>query len=215
MSLDMTLFLVKMTENSVKIDMAKIIDKEEKKAEILNAAIKVLGEKGIAGTKIQDIAEAAGIAKGTVYLYFKNKDEILHSILQLHISSKGSETMQLHQSDEAPENVFRKILAGFVSSMNSTNYPPGLHLEILANMVRNKDNKELKKSLTVFRDMLSDILSKIDRKNSSPSKYKALSSGLISMIHGAIILWSVDEKQFPFEGIMEEMTELLLRDLKT
>src|SRR5881396_1729979 len=56
---------------------AVITDKREA---ILRAAIKVFARKGFFNSKVADIAAAASIADGTVYLYFKSKDEILHSI---------------------------------------------------------------------------------------------------------------------------------------
>ena len=56
---------------------AVITDKREA---ILRAAIKVFAGKGYFNSEVADIAASAGIADGTVYLYFKSKDEILHSI---------------------------------------------------------------------------------------------------------------------------------------
>jgi TetR/AcrR family transcriptional regulator, fatty acid metabolism regulator protein len=52
----------------------------DKREAILRAAIKVFANKGYFNSKVADIAGQAGIADGTVYLYFKSKDEILHSI---------------------------------------------------------------------------------------------------------------------------------------
>ena len=52
----------------------------DKRQAILRAAIKVFAGKGYFNSKVSDIAGEAGIADGTVYLYFKSKDEILHSI---------------------------------------------------------------------------------------------------------------------------------------
>jgi TetR/AcrR family fatty acid metabolism transcriptional regulator len=52
----------------------------DKRSAILNAAIRVFADKGFFNSKVADIASAAGIADGTVYLYFKGKDEILHSV---------------------------------------------------------------------------------------------------------------------------------------
>ena len=57
--------------------MPKVVDKQEKRARILQAAVRVFAEKGISGTKILDIAEAADIGKGTVYEYFHSKEEII------------------------------------------------------------------------------------------------------------------------------------------
>jgi TetR/AcrR family fatty acid metabolism transcriptional regulator len=56
---------------------AAVTDKREA---ILRAAIKVFAGRGYFNSKVADIAGKAGIADGTVYLYFKSKDEILHSI---------------------------------------------------------------------------------------------------------------------------------------
>jgi TetR/AcrR family fatty acid metabolism transcriptional regulator len=52
----------------------------DKREAILRAGVKVFAEKGYFNSKVADIARAAGIADGTVYLYFKSKEEILHSI---------------------------------------------------------------------------------------------------------------------------------------
>ena len=52
----------------------------DKREAILLAATKVFAGKGYFNSKVADIAAEAGIADGTVYLYFKSKDEILHSI---------------------------------------------------------------------------------------------------------------------------------------
>ena len=60
--------------------MARIIDKEEKRLEIARASINLFSTKGIAQTSMDEIAKSAGVAKGTVYLYFKNKEEIIFAI---------------------------------------------------------------------------------------------------------------------------------------
>ncbi len=52
----------------------------DKREAILRAAITIFARNGYFNSKVSDIAGEAGIADGTVYLYFKSKDEILHSI---------------------------------------------------------------------------------------------------------------------------------------
>src|ERR1043166_189835 len=52
----------------------------EKREAILRAAITVFAHNGYFNAKVADIAREAGVADGTVYLYFKSKEEILHSI---------------------------------------------------------------------------------------------------------------------------------------
>lgn len=55
---------------------------EFRSAEILDAALSLFVEKGFRATKIADIANEAGVAKGTVYLYFKNKEDIFISMVR-------------------------------------------------------------------------------------------------------------------------------------
>lgn len=65
--------------------MARIIDKEEKKCAIAKASIDLFCEKGIQQTSIDEIAKSAEVAKGTIYLYFKNKEEIVFAIWDMLI----------------------------------------------------------------------------------------------------------------------------------
>src|SRR5256885_16440065 len=52
----------------------------DKREAILRAAIRVFAHNGYFNSKVADIAREAGVADGTVYLYFKSKEEILHSV---------------------------------------------------------------------------------------------------------------------------------------
>ncbi len=57
--------------------------KDEKKHQrILKAAIKVFAEKGFYNSRVSEIAKEANVADGTIYLYFKNKDDILISLFE-------------------------------------------------------------------------------------------------------------------------------------
>ena len=69
-----------MTVSHLRKKMARIIDKEEKRCDIARASIDLFCDKGISQTTIDEIARSAGVAKGTVYLYFKNKEEIVFAI---------------------------------------------------------------------------------------------------------------------------------------
>ena len=54
----------------------------DKRERILKAAIKVFAKNGFYATRVSEIAKAAGVADGTIYLYFKNKDDVLITIFQ-------------------------------------------------------------------------------------------------------------------------------------
>ncbi len=61
-----------------------------RRQEILAAAIKVFGKKGFAATCVEDVAAAAHIAKGTLYLYFKSKEDIYATAVHLAVAQLQS-----------------------------------------------------------------------------------------------------------------------------
>lgn len=54
----------------------------DKRDRILKAAVKVFAKNGFYATRVSEIAKAAGVADGTIYLYFKNKDDVLITIFE-------------------------------------------------------------------------------------------------------------------------------------
>src|SRR6266853_3156193 len=54
--------------------------RNDKRARILDAAVKVFAERGYFSSTVAEIARAAGVADGTIYLYFKSKDDLLLSV---------------------------------------------------------------------------------------------------------------------------------------
>jgi AcrR family transcriptional regulator len=55
---------------------------EHRPQQIIEAAAEVFGECGLAKTRLQDIADRAGVSKGTIYLYFPNKEELFREMVR-------------------------------------------------------------------------------------------------------------------------------------
>lgn len=81
----------------------------DKREAILRAAIKVFAGKGYFNSKVADIAKEAGVADGTVYLYFKSKDDILRSFFDRAMSDFISEGKRELAEIESPEDKLRRI----------------------------------------------------------------------------------------------------------
>ena len=60
-------------------------DPEARPLQILDAAFKEFGERGLAGARLDDIAKRAGVAKGTIYLYFPNKEALFREMVRVTI----------------------------------------------------------------------------------------------------------------------------------
>ena len=60
----------------------------ERPGQILQAALAVFGERGLSASRLEDIAKRAGLSKGTIYLYFPNKEELFREMVRHTVVSQ-------------------------------------------------------------------------------------------------------------------------------
>jgi TetR/AcrR family fatty acid metabolism transcriptional regulator len=91
---------------SLNADRPVVADKREA---ILRAAIVVFAHNGYFNAKVADIAREAGVADGTVYLYFKSKEEILHSIFDRSMEEAIADGQKRLEGISDPREKLRRI----------------------------------------------------------------------------------------------------------
>lgn len=91
-----------------------MVDKERK---ILEAAIKLFAEKGYPLTSIQDIANECGIAKGSIYSYFKSKEDVLIAALNHYFNQIMRRVHTLEKQHVNPRDKFATKLTVFFESV--------------------------------------------------------------------------------------------------
>ena len=94
------------------------MEREEKRARIIDAAVEVFAKKGFFGSKIAEIAGAAGVADGTIYLYFDSKDDLLISVFEEKMGWIVKRLQALLAEIDDPEEQMRRYI--------------GAHLELAA-----------------------------------------------------------------------------------
>jgi len=76
---------------------------DDKRSRILQAAVKVFARRGYFAARVADVAHRAGVADGTIYLYFRNKEDLLVSlfdeVMSEHLEGKGRD---LEPGEPAP-----------------------------------------------------------------------------------------------------------------
>lgn len=84
---------------------------EESRRQVLDAAIRTIAERGIAGTSVQDIADAAGLSKGVVHYHFESKQELLEHVLDQSCNVLLDRVQQTFEEPGEPlERVWRAVL---------------------------------------------------------------------------------------------------------
>src|SRR5262245_18491468 len=81
-----------------------------RRSQILDAARENFAKHGLAGTTVDGIAKRAGVAKGTVYLYYRSKDEILRQVLTRDLAKLRDDTVPVVEAPGAIEDKIGRFL---------------------------------------------------------------------------------------------------------
>jgi AcrR family transcriptional regulator len=93
--------------------------RDERREQIINAAVKVFSKRGIIGTKMSMIAAEAGVSHGLVYHYFKTKDELFTMIIQGAVQTSISSIEGLNQIPVSPINKIRLLTENILDNVNT------------------------------------------------------------------------------------------------
>lgn len=92
--------------------------KLERPRELLDAALAVFVDKGFAAARAEEIAARAGVSKGTLYLYFNSKEELLRTLIAEGFSSRiEGQADQMATSAGASSELLRQALTGWQASL--------------------------------------------------------------------------------------------------
>jgi TetR/AcrR family transcriptional regulator, fatty acid metabolism regulator protein len=84
---------------------------EEKRRQLLDAAVRVFARKGFHASRVGDIAEEAGVAHGLLYHYFKSKDQVLEAVFHDNWSILLARITSVEETDEPAAEQLRHIAA--------------------------------------------------------------------------------------------------------
>jgi AcrR family transcriptional regulator len=82
---------------------------------IQDATMRVIGRKGMAAATMQEIAEEAGVAKGTIYLYFRDREELVEKTFESAMAELGVELDEVVRREGHFEEKIRAIVSGYLS----------------------------------------------------------------------------------------------------
>lgn len=136
--------------------------KEEKKEKILQAALKVFAENGLASTKMGDIAKAAGVSYGLVYNYFPSKEQLFVELINSSIASTDEFVDEIKKKQLPP---LERIREAFIQLYNFHSSDPSgglfyrvmLQLNYYPHLWEELEIKDLK-SEPVFQLLFESVL---------------------------------------------------------
>lgn len=164
---------------------------DERIPQILAAAAKVLNRKGIAATRMEDIAREAKLSVGGVYWYYKGKDDVILAIMDQIIDE---DVAMLKTMLNEPGTVRERLLAyAQVSIPEALAYMPLTYdLYTLAHRDA-KVRRHIQKYFAHYRDVLGEIIQQgMDAGELRKGNAAAVAASLAALYEGTLELASLD-----------------------
>lgn len=188
----------------------------DKYHQILTAAIKVFAERGFSQSTISQIAQEAGVADGTIYLYFKNKDDILvqfYERMTEHVSTRFWEAVESGKTAvEKLHNLIHAHLDLFQSEPNGAIvYQGETHLQW---RLVQEPTRQMSK---MYRDVISQVVALGQQEGAIR---KDLYVGLVKrLINGAvdevINTWIHTGRDHDLASMAEPLVDLFIKGIGT
>lgn len=177
-------------------DALRGMDREEKLEHILDAVVACLARYGFAGTTMDLIAEEAGVSKGTLTYYFKNKEDIIVRVAS-HVANKfhGEVRQSLEGLTDPRERLMRvidqfwagyagrpELISGYYDLWSQSFFYPALKEEVL-------------RIYTDFRKLFLDELSKLSRNEHGNPERLLIDTVLIAAVFDGVAMQFRTEPQ--------------------
>ena len=195
-----------------------VVDKQAKQQDILAAALKVFARRGIKNVKMAEIAREAGIGKGTIYEYFRSKEEVLHAAFRHFLEAVEAEIGRRLEARQDPEQELRAFIQGSFAAAQAHDELPGLIFDIWAECIREREEDpgfDLRGMYEHYRRSLVDILERgIAQGQFRPVDPLAAAAILIAALDGLLLQWLMDRTLFDLDQMAETLADTLLQGIR-
>ena len=169
----------------------------ETRAKLLDAARKIVCERGLAGTNVEEITASCGVAKGTFYTYFKRKEDIIYALCRESFAAIRDET--LSSQSPFPERL-TDYMVKFAAYIEQTS------LKLCQEWIRNTAEPDFSGNKAGMEKLVFDIESMENvikdgqargevKRNTS---VKQMSTMLIHVLYGAMLCWATSNGKYDF-----------------
>ena len=189
---------------------------DERKSQILKAAESVFTQKGFDEARMDDIADKTGLSKGTLYLYFKSKDDLIIAILDRMFQSEFRQFENVNLTEINAINAIQKITDVLATDIIRLQRLIPIVYQFLALAFRNKYVQlALKKYINRYVDVLVPIIQRgIDSGEIRPVDAQEVAIAMGAMLEGTLLLWVYDKTLVKPEYHIRSGMKLLLEGVQ-
>jgi TetR/AcrR family fatty acid metabolism transcriptional regulator len=190
------------------------VEKNHKYHQILEAAVKVFARQGFHQSTVAQIAKEAGVADGTIYLYFKNKDDILVQFFSFRakqvFESFREEVDRAQNSLDKLRNLIHRHLAEFQRDRDGA-----IVYQVETHQNSRLAEAQIKEMSKMYRDLISEI---VEQGQQEGTIRKDLYVGLVKrFIIGAvdevINTWLHSDGEYDLASMADPLVELFIKGI--
>lgn len=197
-------------------DPARVpVARGDKREAILRAAITVFARRGFFGAQVADIAREAGVAAGTVYLYFRSKDDLLVSVFERVMREAIDEGNAALEGVDDPVERLRRIARVHLARMGRDRDVAivfQVELRQSTKFMEQFSSMQLREYLGVIRDVIAD--------GQARGAFRAALSPTIAakMLFGALdemaTNWILSRRRYPLAADADAVVDIFINGVK-
>ena len=187
----------------------------ERLGEVLDAAMHVFARAGFHQARMEDVAQEAGLAKGTLYLYFKNKDDLIAAILRRLFSGEMRALEELEAADAPARERLLMLTRRLAGELKRLSLLLPIWFEFYALAARQKGVRRFFKDyFAAYRAPLAALI----RQGIARGEFREVDPDtaaltFIALYEGLTLLWAIDPQSMAVETTPEAAVRLLLDGL--
>lgn len=203
-----------MSIHSPMVRAAELPRPENKRERILRAAIDVFAQSGYFNAKVSEIARAAGVADGTIYLYFDGKEDLLISVFREHTRNYLQSLERDLVNVKGPEERMRTAIRHHLEALGAN--------RSLAIVWQVELRHSLKFMALLSHQEVSDylnILRKIVEHGQSAGVFRRalhpqlVAKSVFGILDEMVTSWVLSEREYALEDQADQVADLVLNGL--
>lgn len=194
---------------------APVVRNPEKYDRILDAALAVFAEKGFFVSRISDIADRANVADGTVYLYFKNKDEILATAINTAFDTFMSHARTELEKIADPAERLRKLARLHLEALGGNRNAAIVFQMELRQSTRLSEfsHQHLIEYFSLVRTAIQEGQQRGLFREDMPEKIAA--NCFFGALDEMVTSWVLSEHEFPLANAADAVVDILLNGMRS
>ncbi len=190
--------------------------KSEKYEQILEAAIRVFARQGYYNSTISQVAREAGVGDGTIYLYFKNKDDILDNFF----SYKTTQIFSQFQDEVArcanALDKLERLVACHLQEFEQ-NRDLAVVYEVETRMRRHLSDEKLKEMSRMYFDLVAHIVNQGQNEGTIRQNIPIhlVKQYLIGAVDEVITTWLYSSREYQLASMAEPLVDLFINGIGT